>query len=89
MRITLDLPDELLHRVKAKAALDGLKLKDLIARYIEEGLRKAPSRTAPRRGRRSELPVVRAATGGTLPALVNVEIQRLLDEEETGGSQPD
>jgi hypothetical protein len=39
MRTTIDLPDELLRQVKARAALDGLKLKDLITRYVEQGLR--------------------------------------------------
>ena len=80
MRTTIDLPDELLRQVKAKAALDGLKLKDLIARYVEEGLRGSPSRAATPRRQRSALPVARAATGRTLPALTNVEIQRILDQ---------
>lgn len=86
MRTTIDLPDELLRQVKAKAALDGLKLKDLITRYVEQGLREAPP-PAPRRRQRSELPVARAATGRTLPALTNVEIQRILDEEEAAGGR--
>lgn len=86
MRTTIDLPDELLRQVKAKAALDGLKLKDLITRYVEQGLRGAPP-AAPRRRQRSELPVARAATGRTLPALTNVEIQRILDEEEAAGGR--
>ena len=38
---------------------------------------------------RSELPVARAATGRTLPTLTNVEIQRILDEEEAAGDRPD
>lgn len=33
---------------------------------------------------RSELPVARAATGGILPVLTNLEIQNILDQEETG-----
>lgn len=88
MRTTIDLPDELLRQAKAKAALDGLKLKDLIARYVEEGLRGAPLQTAPRRRQRSELPVARAATGHVLPVLTNVEIQSILDEEEAAGGRP-
>jgi hypothetical protein len=90
MRITLDLPDELLDRAKIKAALNGLKLQDLIVRYLEEGLREPPMQTAPRRRRRpSELPVARAATGRTLPILTNSEIQRILEEEEAAGDHPD
>lgn len=87
MRTTIDLPDELLRQAKAKAALDGLKLKDLIARYVEEGLRGASSHVAPPRRRRSELPIARAATGRALQALSNAEIQRLLDEEEAAGDR--
>jgi hypothetical protein len=89
MRTTIDLPDELFRQAKAKAALDGLKLKDLIARYVEQGLRGTPSQTAPRRRERSELPVARAAKGRALPALSNAEIQRILDEEEVTGARPD
>jgi tRNA N6-adenosine threonylcarbamoyltransferase len=39
--------------------------------------------------KRSELPVARAATGKTLKALTNAEIQRLLDEKEISGGRPD
>ncbi|MEA2558638.1 MAG: hypothetical protein QOH06_142 [Acidobacteriota bacterium] len=89
MRTTIDLPDELLRQVKDKAALNGLKLQELIARYVEEGLRGAPSHSAPPRRQRSELPVSRAATGHTLPPLTNMEIQRILDEEEVADGRPD
>ena len=88
VRTTIDLPDELLRQVKAKAALDGMKLKDLITHYVEQGLRGAPP-AAPLRQRRSELPVARAATGRTLPVLTNAEIQRILDDEEVAGGRPD
>lgn len=89
MRTTIDLPDELLRQVKAKAALDGLKLKDLITRYVEQGLRDTPPRTGPLRRLRSELPVSRAATGRPLPSLTNADIQRILDEEEGAGGRRD
>jgi hypothetical protein len=45
MRTTVDLPDELLRRAKAEAALRGRKLKDL----IEEGLRIVVDKTPPDR----------------------------------------
>ena len=89
MRTTIDLPDELFRQVKARAALDGLRLKDLITRFVEQGLRGGVAPGAPARRRRSELPVARAATGRTLPDLTNVEIHRLLDEEEAAGGRPD
>ena len=90
MRTTIDLPDELFRQAKARAALDGMRLKDLITRFVEQGLRGgAASPGAPARRRRSDLPVARAATGRTLPDLTNAEIHRILDEEETAGGRPD
>jgi len=38
MRTTIDLPDDLFRQAKARAALSGIKLKDLIARYVERML---------------------------------------------------
>jgi len=90
MRTTIDLPDELLRQAKARAALDGMKLKDLITRFVEQGLGSSALRsTGPRRRRRSELPVARAATGRMLPSLTNADIYRILEEEETTGGRPD
>jgi hypothetical protein len=88
MRTTIDLPDHLFRQVKARAALDGLRLKDLITRFVEQGLRQeALPSTEPRR--RSELPVVRGAAGRTLPDLTSAEIHRILEEEETTGGRLD
>jgi hypothetical protein len=90
MRTTIDLPDELLRQAKAKAALDGMKLKDLLTRFVEQGLEQGALRsTAPLRRRRSELPVARAATGRVLPSLTNADIYRILEEEETAGGRTD
>jgi hypothetical protein len=86
MRTTIDLPDELFRRVKARAALDGLKLKDLITRYVEQGLKQGAGRGSsdqahPRK--RSPLPVIeKAAAGIPIPALGRDELTRIeLDED--------
>lgn len=85
MRTTIDLPDDLYHRVKARAALDGLTPKELIARYVERGLRDqhidngagaAPARV------RSPLPVIIPPTGRTVPALSSADLARIEDEED-------
>jgi hypothetical protein len=90
MRTTIDLPDDLFRQAKAKAALSGMKLKDLITRFVEQGLSQGgPSPTAPSRRVRSELPVARAATGRKLPDLTNAEINRILDEEEAAVGRSD
>lgn len=88
MRTTIDLPDELFRQAKAKAAIGGMKLKELITLYVEQGLKGSSPGSLSKR-QRSELPVARKATGRTIPALTNLEIQRLLDEEEVPHGRSD
>jgi hypothetical protein len=88
MRTTIDLPDALLRQVKARAALDGLKLKDLITRYVAEGLEQGTrvdvgaGDALSARPRRCDLPVMIPARGRRLTALTNGEVQALLDAED-------
>lgn len=90
MRTTVDLPDELLRQAKARAALDGLKLKDLIACYVEEGLRRGTSpatrnaRVA--RQRRSPPPVIIPARGIPIPALTGDELREIEAAEDEARS---
>lgn len=90
MRTTVDLPDYLLRRVKARAALDGITLKELIHRFVEQGLRRSASspQGAPDR-ERSELPVARASTGRPLLDLTHAELYAVLEEEEVAGGRSD
>jgi hypothetical protein len=88
MRTTIDLPDDLIRQVKARAALDGLRLKDLITRFVEQGLKQG-SLPPGARAKRSELPVIRGATGHPVPSLTNAEIDRLLDADEVRGGRTD
>ena len=82
MRTTLDLPDDLFRQVKAKAALEGTKLKDLLTRFVESGLRQ----TAPPSGRprqRSKLPVIKSKSRGkNLIPNLTPQLQSRLEEEE-------
>ncbi len=39
MKTTLDLPDELVRRIKIEAAQSDRRLKDLVAQLLEAGLR--------------------------------------------------
>ena len=41
MRTTIDIPDPLFREVKARAAYEGKKMKDLITGFIEAGLHKS------------------------------------------------
>lgn len=38
MRTSLELPDSLFARLKARAAMEGLPMKVLLQRYVEDGL---------------------------------------------------
>jgi hypothetical protein len=49
MRTTLELPDPLFARLKARAASERVTLKQLLSRYVEQGLRATPDRAAPMR----------------------------------------
>jgi hypothetical protein len=78
MRTTLDLPDELFRQVKAKAALEGSKLKQLLRRYIESGLR-APAR---RPLKRSKLPVIKSRGKNVIRNLTPQRQSKIQDAED-------
>jgi hypothetical protein len=81
MRTTIDLPDELMRQAKARAALQGRKLKDLFEEWVRQGLRE-DGVTATPAPPRSPLPVIPKAAGGPVPALTNAELNTILDEED-------
>ena len=84
MRTTLELPDPLFREVKARAAQSGLKLKELLTRYIQAGLNSADVHSTSSRPKRAPLPVLFKKTPGSppTPALSNAEIQAILDKED-------
>lgn len=87
MRTTLDLPDPLFRELKMRAARQGVKMKELLTTFIEDGLRGgrgAPTQASPAR---SPLPIARPATGVPIPALSNEQIARLLDTEDAGAGR--
>ena len=65
MRTTLDLPDELMRHLKARAALEGRSLRELTQELIERGLR-APTPVAVA-ATVVELPTVRLGRPMLLP----------------------
>ena len=76
MRTTIDLPDELLRHAKAAAALRGIKLKDLIASFVERGLETTATRSE--RGHRDALPEFVPHTGQPIRSLSGADIEELL-----------
>lgn len=77
MRTTLDLPDELFRQLKARAALLGTTVKELLASYVESGLRQS---SRPGARRRSPLPVI--ARGRKMVASVTADVMAQIDDEE-------
>ena len=74
MKTTLDLPDELVRRVKMRAIQSDRKLKDMVATLLDAGLRAEPtaplSAAPPKpvrlrgRGRLTALDIERAISNG-------------------------
>ena len=91
MRTTLDLPDETFRQLKAQAALNGLKLKELVTQLIQHGLAAGVTQPAPAHqssplpvavGRAPyPIPIAREADGTVTPYKTNAELYALLDDE--------
>lgn len=84
MRTTIDLPDPLFREVKTRAAREGMKLRELVIRFLEAGIRErdlshgqAPAPT------HTSLPIFRQPNGTVIPARTNAEIFEILDAENT------
>jgi hypothetical protein len=86
MRTTIEIPDELFRRAKIRAVHEGVRFKELVARYLEQGLIQSSAigdESASPRRKRSDLPVARPATGRTIPYLTNAQIEAVLDREDS------
>lgn len=87
MRTTIDLPEELLRQVRSRAALDGVRFKDLIADYVRDGLKRretgAPAGKT-RKPRRSPPPVIIPRRATAIPALPAAELRRMEEVEDEG-----
>lgn len=78
MRTTIELPDPLYRELKARAALEGRSVKDLMHSLLRRALA-APTPPSTASGRRSQPPSVSA--GGPLPVAdpSNAGLFELLD----------
>jgi plasmid stability protein len=79
MRTTLDMPDDLMRNLKARAALEGRSLRDLVLMLVERGLQVpavAPAAAA------KALPTVRLGRPLVLlpVALNHADLSALADE---------
>jgi plasmid stability protein len=80
MRTTFDLPDDLMRHLKARAALEGRSLRDLVLELVERGLKAPPPlavQAAP-----AGLPTVRLGRPLALPvaALNHADLSELAQD---------
>lgn len=80
MRTTLDLPDSLLREVKARAAIEGIKLKDYFARMVEAALQRPP--LAASQPKRSPAPVFKRKAAKPMTVLSNAQLNALMDQQD-------
>ena len=80
MRTTLDLPDTLMRELKARAALEGVKLKDYFANIAQAALQRPISGVV--QLTRSPVPVFKRPEAKPMPALSNVELYAILDRKD-------
>ena len=78
MRTTLELPDALFARLKARAAHERMTLKQLLHNYVEEGLNAAPPAAAPLRTA-ATLPQLNSPLSISTTTLSNATLFELLD----------
>lgn len=93
MRTTIDLPEDLLRRAKAAAALRGMKLKEFVADAIRGALagdvrlvaERAPEYETQSTQQIAEdctFPLIRGPGGPALQNLTPERIRRILEEED-------
>ncbi|MDO5626379.1 MAG: hypothetical protein Q4G71_17040 [Pseudomonadota bacterium] len=80
MRTTFDVPDPLFRHLKARAALEGTSLRDLLLTLIERALAQPPLPSVP--APPAALPSVRLGAPMALPAeaLSNAALSQWLDD---------
>lgn len=75
MRTTVDLPDPIFRRMKAKAALEGASVKEFVQRAVERELAQPP---VPKKTRRIKVPIIRERTGYAIPLLSREEVDEFM-----------
>jgi len=85
MRTTVDISDELFRQAKARAALEGLRLRDL----IERGLRLALAEQGSGAPRRVAFPLLRSSQPGALTSeAVRAAEETAAQQEDAEGAGP-
>lgn len=83
MRTTLDLPDETFRQLKAQAAMNGMKLKELVCQLIQRGLVAGITAPSPAQPPGPPPVAIQRVPGTPLtPALSNAELYAMLNEQD-------
>lgn len=91
MRTTIDIPEHLLRRAKAEAALQGLRLEDFVRQALQrhldgDGRPPEPASVAAlgtqELGAECVFPLIIGTVGPVMHELGDAAAQRLLDEED-------
>ena len=87
MRTTLDLPETLMRELKARAAQDGITLKNCIVRMVESHLHDSPINVSD--AERSAVLVFKRKGAKPMPVMTNAELNGALDAQDTAKMPPD
>jgi hypothetical protein len=81
MKTTVEIPDELFRRAKAKAALEGIPLRDLMVHGLQLALHERSTQQS--RERRAQFPLIRSKPGAEplTAEQVTAELETMADEE--------
>ena|ERR1022692_1573991 len=81
MKTTLEIPDPLFRQVKARAAMQGVKLKDVVASALSAYLIRP--QLIPKNGiKPCPFPLVRGKTGPLMKKMNNETIAKLQEEDD-------
>jgi len=75
MRTTIDLPDPVFRRMKAKAALDGQTLREFVLQAVENQLEPGSKHN---QRRRIKLPLIKGTPGHVIRPLSREQIDDLM-----------
>ena len=91
MRTTIDIPEDLLRRAKAQAALRGIRLKDFVAKAVELALSEpkgsgerisSHQKDSVRIAKGCEFPLIRGECGPAMRDLTPERISEILQAED-------
>lgn len=82
MRTTIDIPDELYRSLKARAALSGVPVREVVTRLLDLGLRAVPSAAVARNARRAAPPAAIQPRSVAIAALSHEEKVRAEDSDD-------